>query len=183
MRPTHDHRHLVRDRPARHRVGGPSKDLSARSRPLPVRIGVLARSRSPAAWRCRATIFSCAKTVGYALAFAPTAAGRDPTDSSWPGRTLGGRAPVFPSDCVVGPDGRLWITDPTGRDLDHRATPGNVWALDLATHSLEPMVDGVLFLNGIEFSTDARSLFVGPPSRRPERKCRCPSRSGKPPLG
>ena len=65
-----------------------------------------------------------------------------------------------PSDCVVGPDGRLWITDPTGRDLDHRATPGNVWALDLATHSLEPIVDGVLFLNGIEFSTDARSLFV-----------------------
>ena len=77
-----------------------------------------------------------------------------------PHSTLGGRAPVFPSDCVVGPDGRLWITDPTGRDLDHRATPGNVWALDLATHSLEPMVDGVLFPNGIEFSTDARSLFV-----------------------
>jgi gluconolactonase len=65
-----------------------------------------------------------------------------------------------PSDCVVVPDGRPWITDPTGRDLDHRATPGNVWALDLATHSLEPMVDGVLFPNGIEFSTDARSLFV-----------------------
>ena len=35
-----------------------------------------------------------------------------------------------------------------------------MWALDLATHSLEPMVDGVLFPNGIEFSTDARSLFV-----------------------
>ena len=34
--------------------------------------------------------------AGYALAFAPTAAGRDPTDSSSPGRTLGGRAPIFP---------------------------------------------------------------------------------------
>ena len=115
-----------------------------------------------AAWRCRATIFSCAKTVGR-LCARVRPYGRRPGSNGFvvAGSHTWLAVPLSsPSDCVVGPDGRLWITDPTGRDLDHRATPGNVWALDLATHSLEPMVDGVLFPNGIEFSTDARSLFV-----------------------
>lgn len=65
-----------------------------------------------------------------------------------------------PSDCVLGPDGRLWITDPTNRHLDHRALPGKVWALDLTTHEVEPILDGILFPNGIEFSADGRYLYV-----------------------
>lgn len=65
-----------------------------------------------------------------------------------------------PSDCVIGPDGRLWITDPTGHDLGKKASPGRVWALDLATLALELVLDGILFPNGIEFSPDGRALYV-----------------------
>jgi len=73
-----------------------------------------------------------------------------------------------PSDCVMGPDDRLWITDAPGRELDreHQVTPGRVWALDLETLAIEPILVGLSFPNGIEFSADSRYLYVAESATR-----------------
>lgn len=71
-----------------------------------------------------------------------------------------------PSDGVIGPDGRLWITDPTSHALDEDASPGRVWALDPSTGDPTLMLDGILFPNGIAFSPDGEMLYVAESATR-----------------
>ncbi|WP_162795070.1 SMP-30/gluconolactonase/LRE family protein [Nonomuraea lactucae] len=65
-----------------------------------------------------------------------------------------------PSDCAMGPDGRLWFTDPRNHHLDDRAEPGRVWALDIRTMRAEPVLDGILFPNGLAFGDGGAVLYV-----------------------
>lgn len=65
-----------------------------------------------------------------------------------------------PSDCVVGPDGRLWFTDPGDHVVDVASANGHVRALDLETHVLETVAEGLSFPNGLAFSAAGDRLYV-----------------------
>jgi len=69
-----------------------------------------------------------------------------------------------PNDLTFGPDGRLWVTDPrgeTGFDTMESAPRGWLWACALDGSDPERMVeDGPVFINGLGFTDDARSLLV-----------------------
>jgi gluconolactonase len=62
-----------------------------------------------------------------------------------------------PNDPVLGPDGRLWVTDSREQvDFAHpdRALPGRVWAVDIDTGEAELQLEGPVFVNGIAFDGD-----------------------------
>jgi gluconolactonase len=66
-----------------------------------------------------------------------------------------------PNDLEFGPDGRLWVTDPRGENLYTTAEPGFLWACALDGTEPEQIVDnGPVFINGLGFSDDGRTLFV-----------------------
>ena len=69
-----------------------------------------------------------------------------------------------PNDLVIGPDGRLWVTD-TRAEIDFfnpdADKPGWVWAVDTVTGANELMLDsGPVFINGLGFSPDSARLMV-----------------------
>jgi gluconolactonase len=69
-----------------------------------------------------------------------------------------------PNDLVIGPDGRLWVTD-TRAGIDFANPdpnkPGWVWAVETSTGEKELMLDsGPVFINGLGFSPDAVRLMV-----------------------
>jgi gluconolactonase len=69
-----------------------------------------------------------------------------------------------PNDLMFGPDGRLWVTD-TRSEIDPMkpgdGLPGQVWAVDVGTGHTELIVaSGPVFINGLGFTRDGRTLLV-----------------------
>jgi gluconolactonase len=56
-----------------------------------------------------------------------------------------------PNDLALGPDGRIWFTDPHG-PFDER--PGTVRAYDPRTGALETLLEGLEYPNGLAFAGD-----------------------------
>lgn len=72
-----------------------------------------------------------------------------------------------PNDCVFGPDGRLWFTDPYGRlmpdpagDPERAGAYGRVWAYEPATGALELIAEKQPHPNGLCFTADGSQLLV-----------------------
>jgi gluconolactonase len=65
-----------------------------------------------------------------------------------------------PNDCAIGPDGRLWFTDPRGRAFDREGPPGRVCALDPVDGAVAVVADGIRYPNGLAFAADGRALYV-----------------------
>lgn len=65
-----------------------------------------------------------------------------------------------PNDCAVGPDGRLWFTDPVGEPFGGDDLPGRIWALDRKTGELDMVADGLSWPNGLAFSSHGTALYV-----------------------
>lgn len=69
-----------------------------------------------------------------------------------------------PNDLVIGPDGRLWVTD-TRAEVDFfnpdPAHAGRVWTVDTDSGATELVLeDGPIFINGLGFSPDGARLLV-----------------------
>ncbi|MDE8649343.1 SMP-30/gluconolactonase/LRE family protein [Rhodococcus qingshengii] len=64
-----------------------------------------------------------------------------------------------PSDCVFGPDGRLWFTD-TAEHAVGEVKPGRLHAYDPVTHKLETQMGGLMFPNGLAFDSTHDKLYV-----------------------
>jgi gluconolactonase len=62
-----------------------------------------------------------------------------------------------PSDCVVGPDGRVWFTDTAEHGIGE-VKPGRLLTYDPVSSQLETQVDGLMFPNGLAFDGD--KLYV-----------------------
>lgn len=77
-----------------------------------------------------------------------------------------------PSDGVLGPDGRLWFTDPTTHAVDEAATLGRVLALDLFSGDLDLISADILFPNGICFGPTADVLHVAESAAQRVRQLR-----------
>ncbi len=65
-----------------------------------------------------------------------------------------------PNDVAVGPDGRLWFSDPLQPVFDPAAAGGCLRALDPATGQVEVVASGLRFPNGLAFSVDGEALYV-----------------------
>ena len=65
-----------------------------------------------------------------------------------------------PNDCVFGPDGRLWFTDPRGDVAGADPMPGRVCALDTTTLQLEVMAEGPRYPNGLAFGPDPDTFYL-----------------------
>ena len=63
-----------------------------------------------------------------------------------------------PNDCVVGPDGRLWFTDP--RAPGGEETPGRVWVYDPAGGEAKVVAGDIPFPNGLAFLPGGDELLV-----------------------
>ncbi|MFC5139384.1 SMP-30/gluconolactonase/LRE family protein [Actinomycetospora rhizophila] len=89
---------------------------------------------------------------------------RTPGLQTWPGtgpvRTRLEVPGSAPNDCVVGPDGRLWFTDPSGDPHEGEPREGSVCAFDPATGEVEVLwrTDG--YPNGLAFGVDPGRLFL-----------------------
>ena len=64
-----------------------------------------------------------------------------------------------PSDCVFGPDGLLWFTDPADHQITTRGGAGHVRSFDPDTGELRTRLEGLAFPNGLAFDTDG-ALYV-----------------------
>ena len=69
-----------------------------------------------------------------------------------------------PNDLLIGPDGRLWVTD-TRAEIDFFAPDesmrGWVWAVDIDSGAMELMLEsGPVFINGLGFTPDGTRLMV-----------------------
>jgi gluconolactonase len=65
-----------------------------------------------------------------------------------------------PNDLCVGPDGRIWFTDPAGPPFVPHGPPGRVLALDRLTGSVETLQTGLRFPNGLALGVGGDRLFV-----------------------
>jgi gluconolactonase len=65
-----------------------------------------------------------------------------------------------PSDCVVGPDGLIWLTDPRGEALASDGPPGAIRTYDPANGALVTKATGIAYPNGLLFGCDDSILYV-----------------------
>jgi gluconolactonase len=65
-----------------------------------------------------------------------------------------------PNDCALGPDGRLWFTDPLGSSFEPQGPVGRLRALDRRTGVVTTVARELRYPNGLAFSADGRVLFV-----------------------
>lgn len=86
--------------------------------------------------------------------------------------TLTSAAFSAPSDGVIGPDGRLWFTDPADHDLGVSARVGAVRALDLTTGVVSLIVNDLFFPNGIVFAPSGDTFYVAESATRRVRQYR-----------
>jgi gluconolactonase len=66
----------------------------------------------------------------------------------------------YPSDCVWGPDGILWFTDPADHNIVGPAAPGAVRTFDPRTGEFRTRGDGYQFPNGIAFGEDPSVVYL-----------------------
>ena len=94
----------------------------------------------------------------------------DLTDGSWEyvATEVAGRRLDGPNDLAVGPDGRLWFTDPRGAaDPARNEQPGRIYALDLTTGAGELIAElGPVFPNGIGFLPGGELVWTESFTRR-----------------
>ena len=65
-----------------------------------------------------------------------------------------------PSDCVIGPDGLLWLTDPADHRLTGTAKPGCLRSYDPVSGELRIQRENLQFPNGLAFAEDPQELYV-----------------------
>lgn len=65
--------------------------------------------------------------------------------------------PISPNDLCFGPDGLLYVTDPTRRAA---RDDGRIWRIDVATKQAELLVSVGWYPNGIGFSTEDDAIYV-----------------------
>lgn len=65
-----------------------------------------------------------------------------------------------PNDCVIGPDGRLWFTEPNGDPHGANQRVGHVWAWDPRTGTRERQLATDGYPNGLAFGAGGRTLLV-----------------------
>jgi gluconolactonase len=65
-----------------------------------------------------------------------------------------------PNDLCLGPDGRIWFTDPAGPPFVPDGMTGRVLALDPDTGALETLGSGLRFPNGLALGPSGDQLFV-----------------------
>ena len=67
-----------------------------------------------------------------------------------------------PNDLAVGPDGRMWFTDPRGAaDPGANDRPGRLFAFDMGTGTGELIAEvGPVFPNGIAFDADGTLMWT-----------------------
>lgn len=65
--------------------------------------------------------------------------------------------PIYPNDLCFGPDGFLYVTDPS---RGPRRDDGRLWRIDIRTGSAELLLSVPWYPNGIGFNADNDSIFV-----------------------
>lgn len=65
-----------------------------------------------------------------------------------------------PNDCAIGPNGRLWFTDPVGEPFGGDDLPGRIWTLDRESGEFDMVADGLDWPNGLTFSSDGTAVYV-----------------------
>jgi gluconolactonase len=71
-----------------------------------------------------------------------------------------------PNDCVVGPDGAVWFTDPAGPAMEGTPEPGRVMVWDPAAAEVRVAATDLWFPNGLAFSIDGVHLYVAETAAR-----------------
>jgi gluconolactonase len=78
------------------------------------------------------------------------------------------RDPILahPSDICVGPDGRIWFSDPQGQTTDSDPGSGAVRSFEPATSSFATHGEGFAYPNGIAFRPGTGELYLAETVRR-----------------
>lgn len=67
--------------------------------------------------------------------------------------------PVSPNDLCFGPDGRLWVTDPSAHRPDGRHD-SRIWRVDVETEQADLMLTVDYYANGIAFGLEDDAVYI-----------------------
>jgi gluconolactonase len=81
-------------------------------------------------------------------------------EESCPVENVVGRGFDAPNDLVIGPDGKLWFTDPSGDAFSGPSLPGRVWVYDPAGGDVHVVAEGLHYPNGLAFDANRNALYV-----------------------